>query len=94
MLKYNLNRNYYSSIDDRLFGIGSHLVFFYFTHQEHEVSRVKFYLMGLVCCSLVVLFVDYATRANDSILYKQIIENYLDLLVAVLMYHRGQASID
>ena len=30
--------------------------------------------MGLVFIALVVLFVDYATRANDSILYKQIIE--------------------
>lgn len=50
------------------------LFFFYFTHQEHEVSRVKFYLMGLVFIALVVLFVDYAIRANDSILYKQIIE--------------------
>ncbi|MFR5916053.1 MAG: hypothetical protein ACLUGJ_14015 [Blautia wexlerae] len=46
------------------------LFFFYFTHQEHEVNRVKFYLMGLVFIALVVLFVDYATRANDMILYK------------------------
>ena len=43
-------------------------------HSWYRLSRVKFYLMGLVFIALVVLFVDYATRANDSILYKQIIE--------------------
>ncbi|MDF2544552.1 MAG: Uncharacterized protein K0S47_4270 [Herbinix sp.] len=50
------------------------ILFFYFSRKkDHNTSKVKLYITGVMAVGFIVLLVDYAYRGTESIVYIQII---------------------
>lgn len=77
------------------------LFFFYLSKQrEYSTSRIKNYILLVFGIALIVLFVDYSTRGEQSILYLQILNklfggtgNGLDVSASTGQYRLGSIIV-